>query len=161
MSFDLLLLLLSFLFIAAGIAGSFLPALPGPPLAYVGIWIAQYSSYAPFSTTALVVYGVAVVIISVVDYLLPMWATRISGGTPQGARGAMIGTIVGMFVPIPFALFLGAFVGAVLGELSVGKTQREAVIAGAAAFLGFIAGSLMKFFFCLLLGLHLLVALIF
>ncbi|MFN5025159.1 MAG: DUF456 domain-containing protein [Bacteroidota bacterium] len=161
MSFDILLLVLSFLLIVAGIAGSFLPALPGPPLAYAGIWAAQYSSYAPFGTTTLVVYGIGVVIISVVDYLLPMWATRISGGTPQGARGAMIGTVVGMFVPIPFALFLGAFIGAVMGELSAGKSQREAVIAGAAAFIGFVAGSLMKLFFCVWLGLHLLVSLIF
>ncbi len=161
MTLDIVLIILAFLLIGAGVAGSFLPALPGPPLAYAGLWVAHYTSLAPFSVSTLVVYGIVVIIISVIDYSLPMFATRISGGTPQGARGAMWGTIAGMFIPVPFGIFIGAFVGAVLGEISSGKTQRQAVIAGLGAFAGFVAGSVMKFLCCVLMGFHLLISLLF
>jgi uncharacterized protein YqgC (DUF456 family) len=161
MTLDIVLIILAFLLISAGVAGSFLPVLPGPPLAYAGLCVAHYTSYISFNTSTLVVYGVVVFIISIVDYFLPMFATRISGGTPQGARGAMWGTIAGMFIPIPFGIFIGAFVGAVLGEMNAGKTQRQALIAGLGAFAGFVAGSVMKFLCCLLMGFHLLVSLLF
>lgn len=161
MSFDVLLIIISFLIVGVGMAGSFLPVLPGPPLAYGALWLAHTTSFAPFSTTTLVVYGVVVALISIADYILPVLATRFTGGTPQGARGALWGTLAGMFIPIPFGIFIGAFAGAVLGELSAGKTQREAVMAGIGAFIGFIAGSLMKFLCCVVMGIHLLLSLIF
>lgn len=160
MTIDIILVALAFIFIILGMVGSFMPVLPGPPLAYMGFILVYFSGYHPFSSSTMWVYGVLVVLISVVDYFLPMWATQLSGGTSSGARGALIGTLLGMFVPLPLGIFIGAFVGAYMGELSAGKNQRQALIAATASFMGFVAGSLLKFLFCLFMGIHLMISLI-
>lgn len=81
------------------------------------------------------------------------------GGSKRGAVlaivGSIVGGIVGLFVglPVPVAgsviaslLFaaLGALVGAVLGELWKGRTGKESLQVGVAAFRGRLLGTLGK-----------------
>ncbi len=160
MTIDLILIALAFLLILIGCVGSFLPVLPGPPLAYAGMIAAYYSQYKPFGMGMMITYAIVVVLISLIDYMLPAWATKLTGGTASGARGALIGTIAGMFIPIPFGIFLGAFLGAFIGELYAGKNQQQAAMAALASFAGFVAGAFMKLILCLMMGLHLLINLI-
>lgn len=160
MTIDIILWLFVFLLFLAGCAGSFLPLLPGPPLAYAGLWLTTFTTQHPIGYTALVWYGVLTICIVVLDYFLPAWSTKLSGGTKAGARGALYGTFIGMLIPVPLGMFLGAFVGAYFGERYAGKNEKQALIAAAASFIGFMAGSLMKFLFCVLMGLHLLLSLL-
>jgi uncharacterized protein YqgC (DUF456 family) len=161
MTIEVILWLSILLLILAGCAGSFLPLLPGPPLAFGGLLLTTLTVQHPIGNAALVFYGVGTIFISIVDYFLPAWSTKLSGGTAAGARGALYGAFIGMLIPIPFGMFLGAFAGAYFGERSAGKTDQQALLAATASFIGFIAGSLMKFLFCVLMGLHLLLSLLF
>ncbi len=69
--------------------------------------------------------------------------------------------IIGLFVPVPFAVFIGAFVGSVIGELMSGKNQRQAFIAAFGVFIGLLGGIVMKCLLCLAMLLHLILALLF
>ena len=59
---EIFILVVGFLCMLAGLAGSVLPVLPGPPLTYIGMLVLQVSDRVQFSTTTLVVALVLVVI---------------------------------------------------------------------------------------------------
>jgi uncharacterized protein YqgC (DUF456 family) len=142
---DIFLLVISILCLIIGLAGSVLP-LPGPPLSFAGIIGLHYSKYADFSEDLLIGLGVATVIITLLDYYVPVWGTKKFGGTKAGMRGSTAGLIIGMFFG-PFGIFIGAFIGALLGEYLMGDKQN-ALKAAIGSFAGFAAGIAMKLVLC-------------
>ncbi|WP_304237275.1 DUF456 domain-containing protein [Jiulongibacter sediminis] len=142
---DVALLVISIIFLIIGLAGSVLP-LPGPPLSFAGITALHYSKYADFSQELLFGLGAATVIITLLDYYVPIWGTKKFGGTKAGMRGSTAGLIVGMFFG-PFGIFIGAFLGALLGEYLMGDKQN-ALKAAIGSFAGFAAGIAMKLVLC-------------
>lgn len=146
------LLILAFVLIAIGIAGAFLPVIPGPPLAFLGLLAMHYAGVDyEMSSSMLWLAGISAVIITVLDYVIPIWGTKKFGGTKWGTRGSTIGLLAGLFGgslfgPLaPFAIILGPFFGAVIGELIGGASQGVAFKSGLGAFLGFLAGVFIKF----------------
>ena len=123
---DILLYILGFLCIVLGLAGSVLPALPGPPLSYVGMLLIHFTDKVDFTVTQLVVWGVLIAVVQVLDFIIPN-----------------IGVIVGMFAG-PAGIVLGPFVGAVIGEMLKTHDFSISLKAGFGAFLGFLAGTLVK-----------------
>jgi uncharacterized protein len=151
---DYVLLILGFICILLGILGSILPGLPGPPVSYLGLLLIHWTRFASFSTRMLVVMAFIVAVVAVLDYFVPIWGTKIFGGSKAGVRGSTIGLIIGMILlPVfgivlgPFGLFGilgGPFIGAWIGELYAGKDSRVALKAAFGSFIGFLAGTLMK-----------------
>ncbi|KPM49727.1 DUF456 domain-containing protein [Jiulongibacter sediminis] len=142
---DIALLVISIICLIIGLAGSVLP-LPGPPLSFAGIIALHYSKYADFSQDLLFGLGAATVIITLLDYYVPIWGTKKFGGTKAGMRGSTAGLIIGMFFG-PFGIFIGAFLGALLGEYLMGDKQN-ALKAAIGSFAGFAAGIAMKLVLC-------------
>ena len=69
-----------------GIVGSIIPALPGPPLSWFGLLLMFLRShfYAvgdSFSSTALLIWLGITILVTVLDYIVPSWMTKISGGS--------------------------------------------------------------------------------
>ncbi|TAE89924.1 MAG: DUF456 domain-containing protein [Bacteroidetes bacterium] len=157
---DIVLIILAFVFLVIGIIGSVLPALPGPPLAFVGLFITYYTTYQPISVGWLIVYGLLVTALVLVDLWLPALATKFTGGSSKGATGANIGMLLGIFIPIPLGIFVGAFLGSFIGELQTGKTNRQAFTAALGVFIGLIGGILLKVLFCLVMLIHLTIGLL-
>ena len=48
---DIFLIILGVLCLLAGLAGCFLPVLPGPPVSYVGLLLLHFTDKIHFSTT--------------------------------------------------------------------------------------------------------------
>ena len=103
-----------------GIVGSILPALPGPPVSWVGMLVLYIwgngtnSSGEPMSLKVLLIWLIVTVVVSIVDYLVPMYFTKVTGGSKYAERGAMAGLIIGIFLT-PVGMILGSFLGFITG----------------------------------------------
>ena len=149
MYLDIILIIIGAICLIVGIVGSILPALPGPPLSYIGILLLHFTDRVQFTTTQLIIWAVLVILTVVADYLLPVIGVKKWNGTNWGNAGCIIGTIAGMFIFPPWGIILGPFVGAVLGELLFAKKNTpEALKAGFGAFLGFVLGTVFKLAVC-------------
>ena len=141
----LVLIILGALLQLVGLIGCVLPWLAGPPLNFVGLILLSIAKgWKPFSPTFLVVMGGLTVLTMVLDYAMPLAGARRFGASKRGFWGAVIGMLVGAFVFPPFGLILGAFVGAVIGELSAGKDESSALRAGWGVFVGTMAAMAVK-----------------
>jgi uncharacterized protein YqgC (DUF456 family) len=133
-----------------GIAGSILPGLPGTPISWVGmlllyVWGSGVNAAGnPMSLQTLIIWGVVVLIVSVVDYVVPMYFTKLTGGSKYAERGALIGLVAGIILT-PIGMIAGSFLGAFIAEVQWGKkSSSEALLAALGSFLGFILGTGIK-----------------
>lgn len=154
---DIALLVIAFVFILIGFIGCIVPGLPGTPIAYAGLWIAQATDRIDFSWQFLLIWGIVVVIISVLDYLVPAWGTKHYGGTKWGVWGSTLGVFVGLFFGA-IGVILGPLVGAIIGELLAGKELQAALKAGWGSFVGILFGTILKLIACGLMTVYLIQA---
>ncbi len=142
---DILLSILAFILTIVGIIGCIVPLIPGTALSFAGLLCAYFCSYSTISPTAMWVWLAASVVVSLIDYFLPAYMTRIFGGSRAGAVGATVGVFAGLFVFPPFGMILGPLVGAIVGELMHNRDDAaRAVKVGIGAFLSFIVGTGIK-----------------
>ena len=119
---DLFISILAVVAGVAGIVGSIMPALPGPPLSWLGLLIlflwgnGTDSAGNPLALKGLLIWGAVVVAVTVIDYFVPMYFTKITGGSRYAEKGAMVGLIAGIILT-PVGMILGSFLGAFLFEL--------------------------------------------
>ena len=147
MIFDILLVILGICFLVGGLIGCILPAVPGPPMSYIALLLLQATDFADFSVKFLVITAVITIIVTVIDYLLPVWGTQKWGGSRAGIIGSVIGLLLGLFF-LPAGIIVGPFAGAVVGELIAGRDTNTAMRSGLGAFFGFVLGTGMKLAVC-------------
>src|SRR6056297_241760 len=141
---DYLLIGLGILFIIGGILGGVLPVVPGPPLSYTGLLLLHFTEKHSFSSQFLITWAIITIVVTVLDYFIPVWGTGRFGGSKRGIWGSVIGLVIGLFFFPPFGIIIGPFLGAVVGELSSGKESGAALRSGFGSFVGFLAGTLLK-----------------
>ena len=144
---DILLLVIAFVLMLIGIIGCIVPGLPGTPIAYAGLWVAQATERVDFSWKFLLIWGIVVIVVSALDYIVPAWGTKQFGGTKWGAWGSTIGVFVGLFFGA-IGVIIGPLVGAILGELFAGKQLEQAIKAGWGSFIGILFGTIIKLVAC-------------
>ncbi len=136
-----------------GIIGSVVPGIPGPPLSWIGMlllyfWGGTNGAGEPMSITLLMVMLAVTVIVTILDYIIPIKFNKVTGGGKAGSWGSVIGMIVGLFVP-PIGIILGALLGAFIGEFVFAKqTAGTSVKSAVGTFLGFLCGTGMKLICC-------------
>lgn len=141
---EIVLYLLAAALIVAGLAGTILPALPGIPMIFGGIWlVAAVDDYRHLGTGWLVVIGALGALGVVVDLVASTLGAKRVGASKLALWGAALGTLVGMFLGIA-GLLLGPFVGAVLGELASGTSVLRSAHVGLGTWLGLLFGTLVK-----------------
>lgn len=146
---DVLLVILGGIALLIGIAGSFLPVLPGPPIAWAGLLLLHYSDYAQFSQRFLIITAIVTIAVVALDYIVPAWGTKKYGGSKAGQTGALLGVVVGLFAG-PVGIILGPFLGAFIGELIHDSSdQSRALRAAWGSFIGFLVGTGIKVILCL------------
>ena len=148
MVWDIILACLGVCLLLGGLVGCVLPLIPGPPLSYVALLLLQATRFAGFSPEFLIITAVITVIITILDYLLPVWGAKKWGGSRTGAVGALLGLMGGLFF-LPIGIIVGPFVGAVAGELLTGRHRDDALRSGFGSFIGFLLGTGMKLTVCL------------
>jgi uncharacterized protein YqgC (DUF456 family) len=130
--------------ILVGLVGAVVPALPGIPLMFAGIWLAAgVDGYHHLGLWWLLGIAVVGAIGLSVDLLAGALGAKRVGASKQAVWGAFVGTVIGLFCGLP-GLLLGPFVGAVLGELAAGNGVLRSTHVGASAWLGLIFGTIVK-----------------
>ncbi len=122
-----------------GIIGCLVPVLPGPPISYIGVLLLHVTRFAHFSSTMLITLGALALVVTLIDYIVPVWGTKQFGGSKYGIRGATVGLIIGLFLG-PAGIIVGPFIGAFVGELIFKDDIRYALKAGFGSLLGFLTG---------------------
>ena len=141
---ETLIVILAVLAGVIGIAGSILPALPGTSFSWIGLFLLYMWGPEAVPVKVLIIWGIVVIAVSVVDYVVPMFFTKATGGSKYAERCAMIGLVAGI-VLTPVGMILGSFLGAFFAELYWGgKDRRAALKAALGSFAGFIAGTGIK-----------------
>ncbi|NLM46400.1 MAG: DUF456 domain-containing protein [Firmicutes bacterium] len=143
--FALLLAVVCFLL---GLAGTFLPVLPGAILIYAGMLVyGLLTRFASLDATFFLLQGLALLLVFIIDFLAAAAGTKRFGGGKAAAWGAALGTLAGVIFFGPFGLLAGPFLGAVAAEIIFGKkTTDQAVRAGFGTLLGLVGGTLLKLF---------------
>lgn len=141
---DVLVWIVALLMVVVGIAGVFLPAIPGAPLVWVGLLaIAWVGDFQRVGWQTLTLLGGLTALSYVVDFATVNYGARRFGATRQAAWGAVIGMGVGLFFGLP-GLLLGPFVGAFIGELMSIGDLSQAARAGVGSWVGLILGVTLK-----------------
>lgn len=148
---DVLWLVLGVILMLAGLAGCILPFLPGPPLCYLALLIQQLQSDPPYTTEFLLIWAGITLVITGLDYFIPLYGTKRFGGTRYGMWGCVIGLIGGLWVP-PWGLIVGPFAGAFIGEMMGNANTDHALRAAFGSFVGFLFGTLLKLVACFVMG---------
>lgn len=154
---DVLWLILGVMVLLGGIVGCFLPLIPGPPLGYVALLLLQLRSDPPFSVKFLLVWAGIVAIVTLLDYVIPVYGTKKFGGTKYGMWGCMLGLLAGFWLG-PLGIIMGPFAGAFAGEWLAERNADKALRAAIGSFIGFLAGTLLKLVVCCVMAYYFILA---
>jgi len=147
---NLIFIIIEVVLVIVGLLGSVLPVLPGLPLIY-GAMLVQHFFHdgITYPWWVLVIFAILSIGVLILDYFIPVWGTKKMGASKQAVRFSVVGVLVGFFLSFiwgPWMILIGPFAGAIIGELIAGKEIGQATKSGTGAFLGFLAGMMLKLF---------------
>lgn len=141
---DIALWTLSAVLIAAGVAGTVLPVLPGTVLVLggivVGAWIDDFTRVGWGSLAAITALAV---LAWALDYVAGLLGARRAGASRQALVGAAVGTVVGLFMGL-IGVFFMPLVGAAVGEYMARRDEQRAWKVGLSTWLGIMVGLIAK-----------------
>lgn len=143
---------LGVLLLLTGVVFCLVPVVPGPILSYCAI-LSLYllrRSGVP-SLTLVIVTGVLTLCVVVLDMVMPSVGAKRFDCSKLGILGSVVGAIVGLFF-FPWGLVVGPFLGAFAGELLAGKQIGSSLKGALGAFVGYVAGIMLKIGWCLVLA---------
>lgn len=146
--------IVSLLLMAAGLAGTVLPALPGIVLVFAGIVLGAWiDDFTRISVWTVVICGLLTLAAWAIDYLAALVGAKRAGASGLALLGAAVGTVLGIFGGLIGLLFL-PLAGAAIGQfLSEGNARRAASV-GLATWIGLMLGTIAKVVIaCLMIGL--------
>lgn len=141
---DLILIVLGIVLIGVGLAGAVLPALPGLPFVFGGLWALAHATH--YTNVGMFTLGVLAVLLALglaLDFIAGSLGAKKFGASPQAVAGSLVGALVGVFFGLP-GLVLGPFIGAVLGELKARSSVGQAAVSGVGAWIGLMLGIVAK-----------------
>lgn len=138
--------LTGFLFLV-GLITSFLPVVPGNLLVWLGVIIHKlWMGEASVSWTIVLLISGITIVGQLGDFYLGIWGARKFGASWKGVIGALLGAIIGLFLPPPlFWLIAGPIIGAIIGELIAGRNFKEGGRAGIGTLIGGAVSFALKF----------------
>jgi uncharacterized protein YqgC (DUF456 family) len=148
---DITLAILGTVLVLVGFIGSILPVIPGPPISWAGLLLLKWTGFVADHGSAyentLWILLFFVILVTILDYVVPIMGTKKYGGSKRGVWGATIGVVVGLFFG-PLGIIIGPFLGAYIGEITTGKKEKDALRAAWGSFVGFLLGVGMKLMVC-------------
>ncbi|RKZ21349.1 DUF456 domain-containing protein [bacterium] len=150
-----MILFLSIVLILLGLAGCFLPYIPGPPLVFGGILLYAWKDGFFVITRYQILFLLALTVLSVfLDYFLSMLGAKFKG-SKWGVLAAGVGLVVGVFF-LPWGVFVFPPLFVFLVEYLRQRKAENAVKSALASFLGMLTGSVLKFLISLYMAVYFL-----
>ena len=144
MDWTLLWWILAGLLVIAGLAGTVIPAIPGVPLVFAGLFVCAWiGHFETIGWVTLSVLAFLTLFAWVVDFVAGALGARYLGASSRSFWGATLGAIIGMFFGL-IGIVLGPFIGAVIGELSGGNDMLSSGRAGLGAWIGMVVATAIK-----------------
>ncbi len=141
---ELVLYVLGFATLAAGLAGLVLPVIPGSVLLVAGTLLVAWAGHFTRVGWGMIALSAVVAILAwLVDLAAAALGARAFGASRWSVVGASVGLVVGLFLG-PAGILAGPIVGAIAFELLRNPDVGKALRAGAGAFVGFVLGSAVK-----------------
>ncbi|MFN5192273.1 MAG: DUF456 domain-containing protein [Burkholderiales bacterium] len=135
---------LAALLVLVGLAGTFLPALPGVPLVFGGLFLAAYiGDFERIGWPTLTILGVFTAVAIAADFVATLLGAKRAGASKLALVGAAIGSLLGIFSGL-WGLLVFPLIGAVAGELIARQQIGQASRVGLATWLGMVIGTLAK-----------------
>ena len=144
MDTTLLLTVLAIIMVLVGLAGTFLPVLPGVALVFAGLVVAAWAhNFQIIGGVTIAILGLLTVAALAIDFVASALGAQRAGASKQALIGAAIGSVVGLFFGL-IGIFIFPFIGAVFGELAARRQLGQAAKVGLATWLGLLFGTLAK-----------------
>lgn len=141
----IILIILGVICLIIGIVGCIIPGIAGPPFSFLALLLLSIAKgWEPFSAQFLIIMAVIAFVVTALDYVVPAAGAKKFGASRAGFWGAVIGLFGGLILFPPLGMIFGAFLGAIIGELTVGKEGSQALKAGWGVFMGVMFGMLLK-----------------
>jgi len=141
----IVLIIIGSIFIIVGLIGCVVPGVPGPPFSFLAlVLLSAAKGWEPFSLNFLIIMALITIVVTALDYVVPAAGAKKFGATRYGFWGAVLGMLVGIIFFPPLGMIIGAFLGAIIGEMVVGKPSQEALRAGWGVFVGIMFGMIIK-----------------
>jgi len=141
---DYILVAAGIIFIIIGLLGCILPIIPGPPISFIGLLFLHFTRFRDFTSNFLLLMGTVAVVVTIIDYIVPIWGTKKFGGSKAGVWGATLGLVVGIFFFPPLGIIIGPLAGAIIAEVTRGKEFSKSFRAGLGSLFGFLLGTGIK-----------------
>jgi hypothetical protein len=128
------------LLMAAGLAGSLLPFVPGPPLIFAGALVYAFATgWTPIGIGRLAILGILTVLAYALGHAAAALGAKRFGGSWWAVGGALVGAVIGVFAG-PLGLLFGPVIGAIAGEFLHSGNLEESTRSGLGALVGMAAG---------------------
>ena len=145
---DVVIIVIGLILALAGMLGCILPIIPGPIFSFLALILLSWiKNWQVFSQPFLIVMGALTAILMILDYIAPALGAKKFGASKRGIWGSAIGMIIGIFFIPPWGIIVGAFIGALIGELLTGKSGKNALRAGWGILIGNVLGVGLKLAF--------------
>ena len=146
MALDLLIVIIGIILLIVGLIGCILPIVPGPLIAWLSLPLLLLTSdgYADFDKTWFIIITVLMIVVTIIDFLLPIWGNKLTGGTNAGKIGSALGLVIGLIFLGPFGIIIGPFLGALIGELTINNDFHFAIKSSFGTLIGFLLGTVLK-----------------
>lgn len=149
MNLAIALIILGLLCALIGLVGCVFPVIPGPPLSFLALILLSFAkNWEPFSSTFLIIIGGLAVLVTILDYVVPVVGARKYGASKWGVWISMIGMFIGLLFFPPWGMLIGAFIGALAGELLAGKQGKKSLQAAWGVFVGNVISIGFKLAYC-------------
>ncbi|MBC8266872.1 MAG: DUF456 domain-containing protein [Flavobacteriales bacterium] len=143
---EFLIIFIVIILLLIGLIGCIIPALPGPPISFLGLLVFHFFTNYHFEEDMLWLLGAVVVAITFLDYWLQVYGVKKFGGGRKAINGTILGLVLGLLLFPPFGIIIGPFIGAFLGaKIEAKEDTNRAIKIAMGALAGFLGGTVLKF----------------
>jgi uncharacterized protein YqgC (DUF456 family) len=130
----------------AGLLGSLLPIIPGPPLILLaGVFYGVFTDFQKVNWFVILTLAGITLFALGIDWLATVYGAKRRQASIWGIIGGILGGILGFVVAGIAGLLLGVFLMSLLAEwIMGGQSLRYSMGVGWASLMGFLGGTLLK-----------------